>query len=50
MPYTKLALARFCVLAAMRLLPPDSWAFERLGWVNDSLKMQMGRHRAPGES
>lgn len=39
-PITRLALARLLVLLAMRLLPADSWAFERLWWVNDSLKRQ----------
>ena len=41
MPYTRFALARLLVLLAMRLLPADDWAFERLWWVNDSLKMKL---------
>ncbi|CAM5655591.1 hypothetical protein MAUB1S_11396 [Mycolicibacterium aubagnense] len=45
---TRLALARLCVLIAMRLLDSESyWAFERLWWVNDSLKMHL---KKPGES
>ncbi len=44
---TRLALARLCVLIAMRLLDPKDWAHERLWWVNDSLKMNL---RKPGES
>lgn len=44
---TRLALARLCVLIAMRLLDPKNWAFERLWLVNDSLKMHL---KNPGES
>lgn len=50
MRYTRLAPARTFILLAMRFLRPDDWAFERLWWVNDSLKMQMAkRPRAPGK-
>lgn len=37
-PITSRALARLLVLLAMRLLPADDWAFDRLYWVNKSLK------------
>ncbi|MCD1645303.1 hypothetical protein [Aurantimonas coralicida] len=49
-PLTRYALARFFVLLAMRVLPEEAeWPRDRLYWVNDSLKMSLGRMKEPGQ-
>jgi hypothetical protein len=48
-PLTRYAVARFLVLLAMRVLPKDAdWPRDRLHWVDDSLKMSLGRLKEPG--
>ncbi|HEY5797692.1 MAG TPA: hypothetical protein VIU82_22030 [Bosea sp. (in: a-proteobacteria)] len=45
-PIARYSFARLLVLWAAIILREDDWVFDRLYWVNDSIKMSLKRLRS----